>query len=314
MLMYNQLTLEPGEILEVDPCVFWAEECGRVLLDSLRQHGQLQPLLVQKTAGGYSLLAGYKRFQGLKSLGRTLYALQADVAGPWEKGLIYLSSNLERTPDTTMMLQALRYFQPLGQDQEQVYVMMGITPDSRQQLQLQAWLELPHRWDTILEHSPQLLACAGELREMDTEDLDSLNPLFVELSWSLNKARKLLELLNRCSRAGKISPAWVISRLEMDRVLQKDLSPKDKIQTILNSLGREAYPEYTRLQEQARQNIRRLVAGTAWHCIHPDNFESSDLQLLVRVRTPEELDRASRQLSRIAGSDLLRPWPVYPYE
>ncbi len=314
MLIYNPLTLEPGDILEVDPCIFWAMECQDALLDSLRRQGQLQPVLVQKTVSGYTLLAGYRRFQGLKSLGRQIYALQAKDPGPWEKGLIYLSSNQGRIPDTLMLVRALRYFHPLGHDLQQVYILLGISQGSRQQRRLQAWMELPPAWDGVLQHNPQLLTCAPDLMEINRPDLDTLLPFFRDLGWSLNNARNFLDLLRRVQKPENIPLVEMASRMGLDKILARELSPKDKVRAILEILGRAAYPNYFRLRDEARQNIKNLVAGTAWNCIHPDNFESPGLEFRVRVRNPDELDQASRQLGRIAASEHLRTWPVYPYE
>ncbi len=314
MLTYTPLTLKPGEILEIDPCIFWATECRDDLLDSLQRQGQLQPVLVQRSGTGYTLVAGYSRYQGLKSLGRKIYALQAEDPGPWEKGMIYLSSNLGRTPDTLMLVRALRYFHPLGLDLQQVRLLLGIPRGSRQQHQLQAWITLPPAWDGVLQHTPHLLTCAPDLAKISYPDLDTLLPFFRDLGWSLNNARKFLELLRRVQKPENLPLEEMVSRLGLDGILAGDLSPRDRIRAILDNLGRAAYPNYFRLRDQARQNIKNLVSGTAWNCIHPDNFESPGLEFRVRVHSRDELAEASRQLSSIASSRHLRTWPVYPYE
>ena len=314
MFTYNALTLQPGQILAIDPCIFWARECAQVLLDSLQRQGQLQPVLVQKSNTGYTLVAGYSRFQGLKKLGRKIYALQTEDPDPWEKGLTYLSSNLGRIPDTLMLVRAMRYFSPLGKDLQQIYLLLGISRGSRQERQLQAWTRLPHEWDGALQHTPQLLTCAPDLTNISHPDLDTLLPFFQDLSWSLNNARKLLDLLRRTQQPENLPLEEIVARLALDKILAGKLSPKDKIRLILDSLGRAAYPEYFRLMDEARQNIKSLVSGTVWNCIHPDNFESPALELRVRVHSRDELNQASRQLSSIATSEHIRTWPVYPYE
>ena len=314
MLTYTPLTLDPDRILDVDPCIFWAGECTKPLFDSLQGQGQLQPVLVQKSSTGYTLVAGYSRFQGLKKLGKKIYALQTEDPGPWEKGLIYLSSNLGRIPDTLMLVRAMRYFSPLGKDLQQIYLLLGISRGSRQERQLQAWTRLPHEWDGALQHTPQLLTCAPDLANISHSDLDTLLPFFQDLSWSLNNARKFLDLLRRTQQPENLPIEEVVTRLALDKILAGELSPKDKIRLILDSLGRAAYPEYFRLMDEARQNIKSLVSGTVWNCIHPDNFESPALELRVRVHSRDELNQASRQLSSIAASEHIRTWPVYPYE
>ncbi|WP_291320475.1 ParB/RepB/Spo0J family partition protein [Desulfonatronospira sp.] len=314
MLIHTPLTLKPSQILEVDPCIFWAEKCPQPFIDSLQDLGQLQPVLVRKISAGYSLVAGYKRFQALKSLGRKIYALQVKDTGPWEKGLIYLSSNLTRMPDTLMMVRALRYFQPLGQDLQQICHLLGISRGSRQQKQLQAWITLPSAWDRTLEHNPQLLTCAPDLAGLNSEEQDLLLPFFLDLGWSLNNARNFLDLVIRAQKSRHTAIREMLLQLQLDRILAGDLSPKDKIRAILDNLGRAAYPNYFRLRDQARQNINSLVSGTLWNCIHADNFESPALELRVRVQNRDELHQAARQLSSIVDSEHMHTWPVYPHE
>ena len=74
----------------------FAEQPMRELADSIRQHGVLQPLTVQKTPGGYVLVAGERRLRaaGLAGLDKVPCILVR--ASSRDSALLALVENLQR--------------------------------------------------------------------------------------------------------------------------------------------------------------------------------------------------------------------------
>ena len=72
------------------------EQPLRELADSLRQHGVLQPLTVQKTPGGYVLVAGERRLRAAGLAGLTHVPCLLVRATPQDSALLALVENLQR--------------------------------------------------------------------------------------------------------------------------------------------------------------------------------------------------------------------------
>ena len=72
------------------------EQPLRELADSIRQHGVLQPLTVQKTPGGYVLVAGERRLRAAGLAGLTHVPCLLVRATPQDSALLALIENLQR--------------------------------------------------------------------------------------------------------------------------------------------------------------------------------------------------------------------------
>ena len=72
------------------------EQPLRELADSIRQHGVLQPLTVQKTPGGYVLVAGERRLRAAGLAGLTHVPCLLVRATPQDSALLALVENLPR--------------------------------------------------------------------------------------------------------------------------------------------------------------------------------------------------------------------------
>ena len=81
----------------------FSEQPLRELADSIRQHGVLQPLTVQKTPGGYVLVAGERRLRAAGLAGLTHVPCLLVRATPQDSALLALVENLQR--------QDLHYFE-----------------------------------------------------------------------------------------------------------------------------------------------------------------------------------------------------------
>ncbi len=73
------------------------EQPMRELADSIRQHGVLQPLTVQKTPGGYVLVAGERRLRAAGLAGLTHVPCLLVQATPQDSALLALVENLQRS-------------------------------------------------------------------------------------------------------------------------------------------------------------------------------------------------------------------------
>ena len=92
MLPIDRISPNPRQ-----PRRHFPEEPLRELADSIRQHGVLQPLSVQKMDGGYVLIAGERRLRAAGLAGLTHVPCILVRASPQDSALLALVENLQRS-------------------------------------------------------------------------------------------------------------------------------------------------------------------------------------------------------------------------
>ena len=92
MLPIDRISPNPRQ-----PRRHFPEQPLRELADSIRQHGVLQPLSVQKTPGGYVLVAGERRLRAAGMAGLTHVPCILVRASPQDSALLALVENLQRS-------------------------------------------------------------------------------------------------------------------------------------------------------------------------------------------------------------------------
>ncbi|MCI9444597.1 MAG: ParB/RepB/Spo0J family partition protein [Oscillospiraceae bacterium] len=96
----NRIHMLPIERISPNPRQprrHFPEQPLRELADSIRQHGVLQPLSVQKTPDGYVLVAGERRLRAAGMAGLTHVPCILVRASPQDSALLALVENLQRS-------------------------------------------------------------------------------------------------------------------------------------------------------------------------------------------------------------------------
>ena len=282
------------------PWLFWPRPLSPFLRRSLEIQGQVTPVLIDGSGPRPVLVAGAARVVWLAELGREILCLDLGSLSVWDKGLVYVQSNLDLEMTDARRVAALRYFADLDRDRlGAVLETVGLSPRSKQARLALAWLDLPKDWDAILERGAAPLACAEVLAAFEDDDLRALEPLFAHLSWSRGNAVNVLTWVREvCLRDG-LSVRFVLDRMEADRILRADLSPKDAMARLTLAARRLRYPELTRLEGDFESCLAGL-GGTRWRITQPDQFETDSVELSVRVSGRTGLDRAVRELAELA--------------
>ena len=73
-------------------------ESVRRLAESIRRHGQLEPVLVRTMGAGYELISGRRRMKALKLLGRTHIEAIVLAANDLDSAILSLTENTQRAP------------------------------------------------------------------------------------------------------------------------------------------------------------------------------------------------------------------------
>jgi len=306
----NEIVTAPADsIRDSGSHLFWAGEPLPWLARSIGQLGQAQPVLVHETHSGLALIAGHARLTVLRSLGLPVLARLVVDPGPVDLGLIYLADNALRPLDDAMRLAALQYFAPLLDRPAlaaDILPRLGVNPESKDARLLLAWLDLPAIWQAHLAAGRAPLAAATVLARMTEADRDAVAPLFTDHSWSRSNAVNLLTWLFEASKMTGKPVAQVMLDANMADPAIRNLSPKDAMARLVAQAKNGRYPSLSALEARFESTAREMTAGTSWRIAQPDNFETNGVELSIRIKDPDQLAKAVRDLKAMAN----RPqWP-----
>ncbi|MFP4671147.1 MAG: ParB N-terminal domain-containing protein [Desulfohalobiaceae bacterium] len=296
-------SLEPGQVDCSGPWLFWAREPGQALLQSLRELGQLEPILVRAGRLSWELVSGYKRLRAVQQLGRQVLA--REVQGQEvDLGLIRLQAALGSALTPQALLAACRFFQARVAEERLLGLLeRWVRPllSRRQWPLLLAWLELTLDYDRILQEERLPLEAGSRLQKLDPAALQHLKPLFQNLSWSVNQARSLLDWLLEAADMERKPVAQLLSELKISEILAQDLSPRDSKDRILARIKARRFPWLQSLEQEFALLCKQLQ-GRHWRVQPEQNFETDALYLQARVDSAGQLPAAVRELQEILDS------------
>ncbi len=311
MLYDTVLFSLPAQDVDPDqPWIFWPEPPGPRLLESLATLGQTAPVLVEPAPeGGFRLVAGRKRLLALRELGRAVRCVrvQADAVG---KGLLYLADNASREATPAMLVRAARYFLPLLPRDElaaRLCPALGLEPRSRLWRRVEAWLDLPAGeggFAPLLDDGRIPLDCVDTLALLGPDELAALRPYLAAARWSRSAATHFCALLFEASRARRETVAQVAARAGLADILARELSPRDRIEALLDAARRARFPELWRLRDESDRLLAELAAGSSWRLERPDDFETDVVVATARIVRGADLALLAAQLGRVAESGL----------
>ncbi|WP_045218245.1 hypothetical protein [Desulfonatronum thioautotrophicum] len=296
------------------PNLFWAVPPSEELIGSLREMGQLEPVLVRARAdqdvhdvhaaqgGGYVLLSGYQRVAALAEEGREIVAGCLSGSGSaLEDGLIYLHANLHRPLNESMRIKALRYFQPLLSQEElgrRVAVPLGLPPRSGTWRKYLDWLALPASWDDLLHRGNIPLAAGKILAGLGQGELEALRPYFSAWKWSQSRAVQWLAMLKEVALQRGWSVNEILEAASAPMILQADLAPQDALQRLAGQTRSLRFPHLERMERRFAALAKELFGASRWEITPSPHFESDTLELRLRAQSPEALQTAAHALDQ----------------
>lgn len=311
----RQIIMTAPESIDLsDPCLLWARRPDEEFIQSVKDLGQVEPVLVSIDQGETILIAGYKRVLALKYLGRKVMTVETALPDPYSRGLIYLATNYGQTMTQDRIISALRFFAESGIISDKVWKLLGIAPKSRPQVLWQNWLTLPSSWDRLLARGSISLESAAILKKLNMKELELLRPLFAELRWSRSNCFNLLTWLTEKAGMDNTGPGQVVENLGLDDILNSGLSPADKIKSILMIVFQARYPVFSDMKHRLDLGLRSVSAGTGWRLEHRDEFESTAIEISARIKSGQDLEKAVLELQEISRSGVFEQWPVKPDE
>jgi ParB family chromosome partitioning protein len=296
------LTISPFEVDASGDWLFWAGDPEEDLLRSIRELGQLEPVLIAEDESGPNLLAGHGRLLACRELGLELLALSAGCPDPVARGRIYAESNRRRRPDAADLVRAGRYFarhldaQGLSAELRE----LSASENGKRMPDLvRTWLRLDPEWDGLLRAGHLPVQAAEVLSRLNSEDMAELWPFFRNLRWSRNNALQFLGWLEECASRERTSPARLIQSVGLHLILESDLSPKDRIRRLVQKARKMRYPRLTELESEFSAKAQEASRAGPWRISPETSFESDRIHLSASISSGKDLERAARELQRL---------------
>ncbi len=122
MIPVEKIKTNPGQ-----PRKIFKEKELEDLVQSIRENGIIQPIIVRKSEGGFELIAGERRLRAAKKAGLEYVPAIVRVATDRERSIIALLENIQRA-DLNCVEEALAYYQLMNDfqlTQEEVSKRLG---------------------------------------------------------------------------------------------------------------------------------------------------------------------------------------------
>ncbi|MFW6415184.1 MAG: ParB N-terminal domain-containing protein [Thermodesulfobacteriota bacterium] len=293
--------------------LFWPLEPTEHLIRSIKEFGQLEPVLLEEQQDGYSLVSGFKRLRACQQLERSVLGLVI-CCSELEKGEIYLHSNVQGSPEPASMVLPARFFQERCHPEEwKKIVYRTIEPflSGKNLRLLQKWMYLDSYWDGYLLSGHISLDTAPWLAEFGERGLKAVEPFLQCTYWSRNNAVSLVKWIYEVCKSRDICVQDLLEECRAGRYLDRDLSPKDRQKRILEVLRAHRYPNLYSLEQDFSRLQKETSRETGWKLIPDQNFETDRIYLQRELRAPRDLEGAIQGLLQIRDNGALeniRKW------
>ncbi len=301
-------TISPFDVDASGDWLFWAEDPEEKFLQSIRELGQLEPVLVTQDEGGTRLLTGYRRLLACRELGLELLALSTGSPNPVARGRMYAESNRQRQPDAADLVRAGRYFARHldAHGLDQVLRELSASEGGKRMPDLvRTWLRLDPEWDGLLQAGHLPVQAAEILSRLNRKDAAELWPFFRDLRWSRNNALQFLAWLEETASRERTSLARLVLFAEMHPILESNLSPKDRIRRLVQKSRAMRYPRLTELEAEFSAMAQKASRAGPWRIAPEPSFERDRIHLSVSVGSGQDLEHATRELERLHREGLL---------
>ena len=295
-------SLSPADIDCSGPWLLHLESRAEKLIPSLKQHGQLVPVLAVEESGKTLLVAGRARVSAASKLGMEVLVRYIDAVDDTTKAVLHLEENSARSGDEGVKLGAMRFFAARMDASElpkTVAPLFGIKPKSRDMKFWLDWMELEPQFDELLKLGHIPLAAVGVLIKLSEIDRAALIRFFEKLSWSRSNAVNFLTWLYETSRRENKSIVELISAPAFEAAGESE-SPKDAVTRFCKAAKELRYPHLSELEKAHSKIVSEICVGTKWRVEPVGSFETGEVMIQTRFKNREAMQKALTDLEAIA--------------
>jgi ParB-like chromosome segregation protein Spo0J len=168
----------------------------------------------------------------------------------------------------------------------------------------------------ISELEPEVLELVAEgefpddvldmLFSWSQEDRLAVGSLVVSLRLGVGHQRELVRLLDELAGVEGRTPAAILRDPEVAALLARKWTMQQKAQHLFAQLKARRHPLLTQMEQEFRDLVRALKLPRGVTLVHSPYFETDELELRVRARSPAEFRKAAEELGRVAQDPALQ--------
>lgn len=283
------------------------------LKDSIAALGVLDPPILRQKADGYRIVAGFRRIEACRLLGR--YDIRArvlpnDIDDATCVRLAIADNSLQRPLNLIETARALNLLDGVAADERELSRQAAglALPDNPSLMRkIMSLTALPAGLQTRLAAGGLALAMALELKRLDSATAESLGRLFTDLKLGLNRQRELLSLMTEIARREEKTVSELLNEPALrDLLSAPDLERSQKAGQLRSVLRCRRYPVMSAATARFQDLVRHLNLGSGVQLIPPGNFEGTTYTLAITFDRLDQLRDRSLQIEKLLLSRTLR--------
>ena len=313
-MRFNEQSL-PLESLQFEDTVYRITTSDAIdkLKDSIAALGVLDPPIVRKRTGGYQIVAGFRRIDVCRLLGRSdirARVLPEDIDNSTCVRLAIADNSLQRPLNLIETARALNLLAGVAADEMDLSRQAAglALPDNPSLMRkIMLLTTLPTGLQNRLAAGELALAMALELKRLDSATAESLGCLFADLKLGLNRQREILSLMSEIARREGITLAELLTEPSLRNLLSApDLERSQKAGQLRSMLRQRRYPVMSAATARFQDLVRDLNLGPGVELIPPGNFEGTTYTLTITFDRLDQLRDRSLQIENLLRSQTLK--------
>jgi len=280
------------------------------LVNSIRQIGQVSPVLCRKTRQGFKLFSGFLRLEAMRKLGKkSVLALtwkSQDLSEEQAFRMAFSENVSARGLNLVEQAMAVAALLKLGLSKKHIansYFQPAELPASLGVVEsLEALNLLEHDSKKFLVEKAISLRCASELARLSPADRSALKAI-LHLHPTASQFREILEMTDEIGRRDRINIAEVLQSRELKTILKDPKPPApQKLERFVKALKKSRHPHYARLQARHNRLCRQLAIPAELKIIPADFFEEPKYQLNLALNSQTQAREIFQKLLSAALS------------
>jgi ParB family chromosome partitioning protein len=313
-MRFNEQSL-PLNSLQLEETVYRITTSTAIdkLKDSIVALGVLDPPILRQKAGGYQILAGFRRIDACRLLGRydiRVRVLPTDIDDSTCVRLAIADNSLKRPLNLIETARALNLLAGVAADEMELSrLAAGLAlPDNPSLIQkIMLLTTLPAGLQSRLAVGELSLAMALELKRLDSTTAVSMGRLFADLKLGLNRQREILSLMTEIGRREGITLAELLTDTTLVNLISApDLERSQKAGQLRSLLRRRRYPVISAARARFQDLVRYLNLGPGVQLVPPGNFEGTTYTLAITFDRLEQLRDRRLQIENLLRSQPLK--------
>jgi len=313
-MRFNEQSL-PLKSLQLEDTVYRITTSDVIdkLKDSIAALGVLDPPILRKKAGAYQIVAGFRRIDACRLLGRSdlrARVLPTDTDDSTCVRLAIADNSLQRPLNLIETARALNLLAGVAADETDLSRQaagLALPGNPALMRKIMSLTTLPAGLQTRLAAGELAMAMALELKRLDSATAESLGRLFADLKLGLNRQRELVSLLTEIARREKITISELLNEPALQNLLSApEIERSQKAGELRSLLRRRRYPVMSAATAGFQDLVRHLNLGPGVQLIPPGNFEGTTYTLAITFDRLDQLRDRSLQIENLLRSQSLR--------